>query len=119
MADEKKSTLDTALPWLALAAGVGGVAYMASRPGAKKPAAAASPMGEGSATKRRRKKRRKAKAAPALGPDGQPLPEEKRPMGEYAAFVKQQMPLLKKQGVAPGDAMKKISEKWQAKKGKA
>jgi len=117
MADDKKSTLDTALPWLALAAGVGGVAYIASRPGAKKPAAASA--SEGSATKRRRKKRRKAKATPALGPDGQPIPEEKRPMGEYAAFVKQQRPILKKQGVAPGDAMKKISEKWKAKKGTA
>lgn len=116
MADEK-SGFSTALPWLALAAGVGGLAYATTRPGAKK-AAPASAVGEGSAsTKRRRKKRKKAKAAPALGPDGQPLPEVKRPASPYNDFVRKEMPALQKQGYSPGDAMKKISEKWKAKKG--
>lgn len=107
MADEK-SGFDTALPWLALAAGVGGLAYATTRPAKK----AAAPAAEGSAaTKRRRKKRKKAKASA----DGQA--EAKRPASPYNEFVRKEMPALQKQGYSPGEAMKKISEKWKAKKG--
>ena len=104
MADEK-SGFSTALPWLALAAGVGGLAYATTRPGAKK-AAPASAAGEGSAAKKRRRKKKKA-------------PEEKGPAGPYALFVKEQMPLLKAKGMDGGKAMAEIGRLWRAKQGKA
>lgn len=106
MADEK-SSFETALPWLALAAGVGGLAYATTRPGAKKAAPAAS-AGEGSPAKRG-KKRRKAKKAP----------EEKGPPGPYALFVKAQMPLLKEKGMDGPKAMAEIGRLWRVKQGKA
>ena len=106
MADEK-SSFETALPWLALAAGVGGLAYATTRPGAKKAALAAS-AGEGSPAKRG-KKRRKAKKTP----------DEKGPPGPYALFVKEQMPLLKAKGMDGGKAMAEIGRLWRVKQGKA
>jgi len=108
MADEK-SSFETALPWLALAAGVGGLAYATTRPGAKKAAPAASAgAGEGSPAKRG-KKRRKAKKTP----------EEKGPPGPYALFVKAQMPLLKAKGMDGPKAMAEIGRLWRVKQGKA
>lgn len=104
MADEK-SGIRTALPWLALAAGVGGLAYATTRPGAKK-AAPASAAGEGSAAKKRRRKKKKA-------------PTEKKPAGPYALFVQEQMPLLKAKGMDGGKAMAEIGRLWKAKQGKA
>jgi len=109
MADEK-SGFSTALPWLALAAGVGGLAYATTRPGAKK--SAPSPFageGSGSAAKKRGKKRRKAKKAP----------EEKGPPGPYALFVQQQMPILKAKGMDGPKAMAEIGRLWRVKQGKA
>ena len=106
MADET-SGFSTALPWLALAAGVGGLAYATTRPGAKKAASAAS-AGEGSPAKRG-KKRRKAKKTP----------EEKGPPGPYALFVKAQMPLLKEKGMDGPKAMAEIGRLWRVKQGKA
>jgi len=108
MADEK-SSFETALPWLALAAGVGGLAYATTRPGAKKAAPAASAgAGEGSPAKRG-KKRRKVKKTP----------EEKGPPGPYALFVKAQMPLLKAKGMDGPKAMAEIGRLWRVKQGKA
>jgi len=104
MADEK-SGFSTALPWLALAAGVGGLAYATTRPGAKKAAPAST---EGSPAKRG-KKRRKAKKTP----------EEKGPPGPYALFVKAQMPLLKAKGMDGPKAMAEIGRLWRVKQGKA
>jgi len=104
MADEK-SGFGTALPWLALAAGVGGLAYATTRPGAKK-AAPASAAGEGSAAKKRRRKKKKA-------------PTEKGPAGPYALFVKEQMPQLKAKGMDGAKAMAEIGRLWRAKQGKA
>ena len=106
MADEK-SGFGTALPWLALAAGVGGLAYATTRPGAAPPKASAR-AAEGSPAKRG-KKRRKAKKTP----------EEKGPPGPYALFVKAQMPLLKEKGMDGPKAMAEIGRLWRVKQGKA
>lgn len=102
---EEKSGFSTALPWLALAAGVGGLAYATTRPAAAAPKARAE---EGSPAKRG-KKRRKAKKTP----------EEKGPPGPYALFVKEQMPLLKAKGMDGGKAMAEIGRLWRVKQGKA
>ena len=100
MADEK-SGFSTALPWLALAAGVGGLAYATTRPGAKE----AAPPSRGSAAKGRRRKKKS--------------PSEKRPAGPYALFVKAQMPLLKARGMDGPKAMAEIGRLWRIKQGKS
>ena len=104
---EEKSGFSTALPWLALAAGVGGLAYATTRPAAAPPKAPA--RAEEGSPARRSKKRRKAKKTP----------EEKGPPGPYALFVKEQMPLLKAKGMDGGKAMAEIGRLWRVKQGKA
>ena len=94
--------LKSAFPWLALAAGVGGVAYGVHHAGAS----TSSPQREkdaGSASKKTKVKPQKKSAT-------------KRAPGPYALFVKAEMPSLMAKGYTTSQAMIEIGRRWKSQK---
>lgn len=96
------STLEKALPWLALVAGLGGVAYVArdslSAPAPARTKASAKASAKGSA---------------ARAPKGRA-----RAPSAYNRFVQDEMPGLLAKGYTSPNAMAEIGRRWKAKQGR-
>lgn len=92
------STLEKALPWLALAAGLGGVAYVA-RDSLSAPAPART--------------KASAKGSAARAPKGRA-----RAPSAYNRFVQDEMPGLLAKGYTSPNAMAEIGRRWKAKQGR-